>query len=487
MDDIKVARYPSINRIDPAEWDSIVSEDEIVNSHSHLRAIERSGVNSISYRYYLFTRNNDLIAHATVGIFSFGLDVMAAGGIGRFIELIKKRVPSFLQVKVIECGLPTAIGSAISMVDRADNQQILSLLAEELDILASEEKTSLIDIRDAYTAQRKQFDALIESGYRVIPNMANTFFRVHQKTYGEYLDDLVAKRRREILHRQRAFDSMGCTIEKIVDFGSMAEDLSRLWRGTYQHAKEYQREVLNSDYFRYISDFLGDKSFILLCRMHGNPVGFTMLFDSGSKLISTYCGLDYAVNRSTYTYFVLFYRSIEEAIVLGKEWLELGVTNYNPKIEVGAIPEPMFIYTRSTRPLLNLFLAHVLKFMASPPDYNKRRIFNSRFYDRHKISRAVSASLGERRYRVRDVSFDGIGLEGPEFKSRRFKILLIEVPDGLEITLKAKLKNCRKIKEETWQVGFSVKPESTDHLLLWQSFVERYASGAGTHGQDETK
>jgi len=409
---------------------------------------------------------------------------MAAGGAKRLINIIKKIMPSFLQVKVIECGLPTAIGSSLTVVNESDESQILEVLGDELEKMALEERTSLIDIRDVYTPQRRRFDTLLGHGYRVVPNMANTFFRVHQRSFSEYLDDLVSKRRREILHRRKVFESKGCTIEKIYDFEAIAGQLGELWKGTYSRAKEYQREVLNPAYFRYMSRHLGEKSFVLLCRMNTRPIGFTMLLESGNKLISTYCGLDYTVNRSTYTYFVLFYRSIEEAIVMGKEWLELGVTNYNPKIEVGAIPEPMFIYARSTKPLLNFFLSRALKFMAKPPEYNKRRIFNNRFYDRHSISAMVFAFLGDGKYRVRDVSFGGIGLEGPVFPGRGNRRLLVEVPDSLEIMLEAKLKNCSKITDELWRAGFTVKPQNADHLLLWQNFVERFASSGRGDGLD---
>ncbi len=464
--------------IDAGEWNSIVDDHEIYNTHAYLEAIERSGVNNLRYYYFTFRRQAKLIAHASVCVFVFGLDIMAQGGVSTYIDRIKRFFPGFLQVKLIECGHPTTLGSAIVFADvSADTSaRVLALLDEKLVELAKEEKTSLIAVRDVYSSRLTEFAALQRAGYGLIPNMANTFFRIYQGSFQEYLGDLVSKRRREILHRLQVFEEQECVVEKIHDFADIAVELELLWRETFTRAKEYQREVLNAAYFANVSTALGEKSFVLLCKRAGRPIGFTMLIESGNTLISTYCGLDYSHNRSTYSYFVLFYRSIQEAIDLGMEWLELGVTNYNPKIEVGAMPEPMYIYARSTRRLLNLVLVPLLRAAYASPDYNKRRIFNNRYYERHRIDKSVEVDVGGQVNRLTDLSLEGIGTIGP-LKPRKKNVLIhIEISDGLFILLSGRLKIAERMNDGMWRAGYHVEPRSSDHTPLWHDLVRRYSA-----------
>ena len=469
-----------MDSIEAREWDSIVDTEEIYNTHAYLAAIERSGVNDLRYYYFTFHDHGELIAHASASVFVFGLDIMIKGAAGRYIDRIKQAFPRFLRIKLIECGHPTTLGSSIVFagVTPEAAAQVLTLLDTKLAQVARAECTSLIAVRDVYSSRLPAYSALRQAGYGVVPNMANTFLRIYQASYQEYLDDLVARRRREIVHRTKVFEEQGCVVEKITDFAVLADVLEELWRMTYVRAKEYQREVLNADYFRNISDALGDKSFVLLCKKAERPIGFTMLVESGDTLISTYCGLDYAYNRRTYSYFLLFYRSIREAIDLGKKWLELGVTNYNPKIEIGAVPEPMYIYARSTRRFLNSLLIPILKAADATPDYNKRRVFNNRYYERHRIHDDIEVNVGGHIHRLTDLSVAGVGTTCRTRPRRKNVSIRIGISDGLFVLLSGKLRTSEQIEGGAWHAGYVVEPKSPDHRPLWYDFVGRYAADA---------
>ena len=480
MHDINVIQYQSMDSIEAGEWDSIVDDEEIYNTHAYLWAIEHSGVNDLCYYYLTFYQHAKLIAHASVSVFIFGLDIMIKGAAGEYVDRIKRTFPRFLQIKLIECGHPTTLGSSIVFADVSPETaaQVLLTLDTELAQVAKKEKTSLIAVRDVYSSRLSEYSSLRQSGYGVVPNMANTLLRIYQASFQEYLDDLVAKRRREIVHRMHVFEEQGCVVEKIHDFADIADVLEELWRMTYVRAKEYQREVLNAAYFRNLSDALGDKSFVLLCKKAGRPIGFTMLIESGVTLISTYCGLDYTYNRSTYSYFVLFYRSIREAIELRMAWLELGVTNYNPKIEIGAVPEPMYIYARSTRRLLNSVLIPILKAADAPPDYNKRRVFNNRYYERHPIHDNIEVDVGGQIHRLTDLSVEGMGTTCSEKPRRKKAAIRVGISDGLFILLSGRLRASERIEGGVWHAGYAVEPMSPDHRPLWYELVGRYAADA---------
>lgn len=476
MPAIAVTGYDSIDQVDRGEWDTIVAATSIVNSHAYLSAVEASGINGFRYRYLLFHRAGKLIAHVSVGIFEFGLDVMLQGSAKRLVDRVKRVFPRFLHLKVIECGHPTAIGSTIVVAEPGDLPEVLTHLDIEMEKLARREGTSLLAIRDVFTSDLKAVQPLLTRGYRLAPNLSDTIFRVEQASFEEYLEDLVAKRRHEIRQRIRVFREAGCTVRKVVDFASHAPELERLWRQTFDRAKEYQREILNEAYFRNLSVHLGERSFALLCYQGERIIGFTVLLDSGDTLISTYCGLDYEVNRSTYTYFVLFYRSIEEAIALGKARLELGVTNYNPKIEVGALPEPAFILARSTQPLFNLVFAPLLRMTSTPPRLGMRKIFNSRYYERHRAPDRPSVRIAGRSYRLEDASLGGVGVTGSAPLTRRRHTLTLELAPGSSVRLAVAVRRIEHLGEAGYRIGLQVVAMQGESRLRWQDYVRRHGA-----------
>jgi 8-amino-7-oxononanoate synthase len=479
--DYTITRYISIDEIDQTCWDRVVADGDIVNSYAYLSAVEHSCLANIEHRYFEMYRESELVAHASVCLFTFSLDLLLGGIAKRIIVALGSVVRKLLTVTVVECGHPTAIGSSIVVREGEDLRPVLRVIDLELTAIAADAHTSFVDIRDVYAAERGRYSELSKVGYRTMSNMANTYFRVYQRTYAEYVSDLVAKRRYEVLRRRREFEGQGGSIEKVVDFASIASELQRLWENTYGQAIEYQREVLNADYFRLLSDRLGDMSFVLLCKKGDTLIGFTMMIDSGDTLISTYCGLDYASNRSMYTYFMLFYRSIEEAINLGKTWLELGVTNYSPKIEIGAIPKPMYVYTKSTKPLVNALLMPILTWLSKPRVFEKHRIFNSRFFDRHRTGGDMVALIAGKRYQVRDVSAEGVGVEGgPLVAAKRIMIEVFD-NDGVFVRLSGKLQNSSRIDDVTWRMGFRVRTASPEYMPLWYNLVQRRASRSGEH------
>ena len=478
MGDTTIGIVDSIDAADRDEWDSIVPADDILNTHGYQRAIEKSGVNDFRYRYLLFRRQGKLIAHVSVGIFTFGVDVMLQDPLKSILARIKKVFPGFLRITLIECGHPTALGTTIVVKDEEDMPEILALLDAEMSKLARRENTSLCAVRDISAENQSRFLPLLRSGYRATPNMANTFLRLPQASFEDYLEDLVAKRRHEIRQRMKVFQEQGCTVEKITDFSRYAGDLLALWEQTFEHAKEYQREVLTREYFSGLSDSMGERSFILLCRKGERPIGFTLLLDSGDSLISTYCGLDYELNRSTFTYFVLFYRSIEEAIRMGKEWLELGITNYNPKVEVGAIPEPLSIYVKSLKPVAHLFFAPLLRLMASPPFFARRRIFNARYYERYRVTEEVVVRAGGVRCTMGDASEQGLSLVSERALAKKAYSVELVSPPEFALRFPARVRSVQSLDGGRWRMGLAITAMPEEHRPRWEDFLRRYAERA---------
>ncbi len=471
----EVKFFYSTDQIDKNEWNSIVDENFILNSYEYQSAIEKSGINNFRYGYFMIYEENKLIAHISTGILEFELDMMAGNFIKKITGFVRKIFPNFLKMKVIECGHPTALGNTITLTSKEYFKDVLFILEYELTKLAKREKTSIVAIRDCYPKDLKDFIHLNKKGYKKFQNLPNTFIKTQD--YGDfedYLNDLTAKRRHEIKKHLEIFEKSGCEIVKIEDFSEISAEIEKLWINTFKHSKDYQREILNKDYFSNISKNLGEKSFVFVCKYEGKLIGFTMFIDSGEELISTYCGLDYEYSRDFNIYFVLFYKSVEEAIKLKKRYLELGITNYNPKIEIGAIPEPVYVFSKSTNPFVNLFFVPLMGAITAVPDFNKRNIFNKRHFQREQLKAEVNALWRDKIFKVKDVSLNGIGIESDLYiKKGTILNLELKVEYDFPVFMKCRAENVF-LENGKYKIGLSIKKVNKEFYLRFQNSISLY-------------
>lgn len=477
ISDLYFKSFSKIEDINQNEWDSIIPSSHILNSYSYLKAIEESNINNFRYNYFIFYYDKKIIAHISVGILCYELDLMTGKVVKEISRHIRKIIPNFLKMTVIECGHSTALGNTFEIIDSKYTPEIIKIFDRELINLARKEKTSVIALRDFYPADRKKFDLLYKYNYKPYLNLPNTFIKTKYSDFEDYLLDLAAKMRQEIKRRLRAFYNNGCTVEKITDFSDISAKLLELWSNTYKHAKEYQREILNENYFKYISENLKENSFVLLCKNQDKDIGFTMCIDSGDTLISTYCGLDYDYNKKYYTYFILTYKLIEEAINTKKEFLELGITNYNPKIETGAIPIPMFIYAKSINPFFNAIFFILFKFINVLPNFHKRNIFNKRHFDRYNVTENIYCYYKEKEFLLKDVSINGLSIETDCYlkKPNHFELQIV-FQDEFVFYIKVKIVNIIMISNNRYKIGLSIKKINNEYIMHFYHLVSYYES-----------
>src|SRR5512138_992477 len=125
---IECRMHSSILEVDKNEWDSILDPDHILNSYDYQKAVELSKINNFHYHYLLFYNKGNIVAHVSVAVTHFELDMMAGEFYKRMAASVRKIFPSFLRITMIECGHPTALGPSIEIADNAYFTEILELL-----------------------------------------------------------------------------------------------------------------------------------------------------------------------------------------------------------------------------------------------------------------------------------------------------------------------------------------------------------------------
>ncbi len=166
-----------------------------------------------------------------------------------------------------------------------------------------------------------------------------------EKSFEEFLKRINPKIRTQCRAYSREFVNAGGTIE-IIEAPDQAvlEIMNRLYSGTLQyHAENSNLELpipLSPEFFPSLVKALPGASRVFLARLNGDPVGFSLVLDSGGASYFTHCGLDYARTVPSRAYFNLYYAMIADSIRRGVRNLELGAEAYQVKKKLGAVACP---------------------------------------------------------------------------------------------------------------------------------------------------
>jgi hypothetical protein len=365
----------SIADVDPARWNAIVAKNRLICRHEYLRAVEVSRINDCRYFYPVVYDGDNIVAHACVYFISTELDSFAGGSLKRAIGGVRRIWKDFLILRSIECGTPAALGATVSFREGTDKRAALTHIVRETEQLARKLRVGVVLFRDFYEDELTFFDQLRDAGYRRIHNLPCARMEIQWQSFDDYLGSMRSEYRYKILTRIKKFQKSGGAIEVLTDFSSRAEDLARLWRNIYDRATEYRREILLRDFFENVDRYLKSRSAVIVASIGGQPMGFLLLFLDDETMTTIFAGLDYSCSKGHAVYFNLFYKAIEVAIRRGVKDIDFGITTIAPKIELGAVAVPLYMYMKHLSPVWNRIVPRLFEMMTPKSSLYFRNIF----------------------------------------------------------------------------------------------------------------
>lgn len=143
-------------------------------------------------------------------------------------------------------------------------------------------------------------------------------------------------------------ERFGLEVEVCTDYGRYAPQLAALWKNVHEKSSDYSREFLDERFFSTAAIELEGRSETLLFRWQGQIVAFMFNLFGNDDYIVLDWGVDYAFPhyKEANLYRVATLLSLERAIALGKDKMDLGITNYTPKMTLGAEIVPLVYFVR---------------------------------------------------------------------------------------------------------------------------------------------
>lgn len=468
--------YNSIEDVDRGEWDSLVDSAHIVNSYDYLRAVEMAELDNFDFFYLIFYHKDRAIAHCPLVTFVYNVELMAGPFMKAFARKVRKLFPRFLKLKILECGLATQLGTCLTIESSRYDRAVIEELDRAVKKLQKLEGCLVTLIRDFPNIELDRFKHFFSLKYKLFSALPNTIMFLDQGSFQGYLQSLKHKRRYEVKRRLRRFHERGCTVEKVSNTEAYSKDFLDLWFNTYEKSTEMQREILNRAYFENMSSFLGERAYSFVCKREGRVIAFMTILEGEDRLIPIYCGMDYKESKLSYSYFVMLYKTIEEALSKGKSHIELGITTYTPKVEIGMVVEPLHVFSKSTNPLFNLIFAPIMSLTTEIPAIEGRKIFNSSYLASQFKESTVTASADSREFKVKMMTEDELVVFGnAELIGGRRATL--KVSDGrFALYIEAERVSVTELINEEREYTLKIIKVKREDSTLFTYFIERFAA-----------
>jgi predicted N-acyltransferase len=342
--------------------------------HGFLRAWEQVELAGLESKPVLALAEGSQVPLAACPGYFYDLDVptVRTPQLAGLAELIRRAWPRFLFVRTYELGSPTPLTNPFLVPDPklrpAAVKALISAALEE----AERERAEFVLVQNFTSRRGPAAEELARRGFAGVPAPPTAVVDLRFDSFEEYLGAMRAQYRRRA--RQTIKRSAELSVEHHEQFADLAEELARLWRSIYDRAREVKREVLTPEYFAAVSA-LPEMSVLLLRRQNGSIASFALMHSDQPWLSFLQCGFEADAGAGEGAYFRLLYEIVRFGIEQGFEQVDLGITTLTPKLDVGAVPVPLFAWVRHRNPVFQRIIRALAEGPMRAPDVKPRSVF----------------------------------------------------------------------------------------------------------------
>ena len=374
---IKIKTFDSIKDVPKEHWDSILkNNNSCTYSYAFWQIMEQSKLNDFSYHYALFYDVNE----NPIGLTSFytittDIAIFSPRKLKYLLQFIRQTFPNFLKFKMLECGTPITLNQPLIVSEASNYDAVIKSLNDLLLSTAKNQGHFLIVVRDFEPDVHSIESNFKAAGYHIVDSLPTTYMNILWESTNEYLASMKSYYRCKLLKHLQINETQGTRHELREDFDDLSEILCNQWHVVHNHASEYQREVLTAEFYKEFSIKMGAHSKVLLFYRNGALVGHALLLMDNELLRWLYFGRNEALNDSLYIY--VADKVIETAILLGAKKLELGLTTYAIKKDLGAYLSPIKLALRSPLWLIDRHISLFYPLLNHVPEINNKIIFKN--------------------------------------------------------------------------------------------------------------
>jgi Acetyltransferase (GNAT) domain len=329
--------------------------------HRYYELVEDTLAHDFEYRYFV-------VRDARGGVLAIqpflllDQDLLAGAGprVGAFVALMRRAWPRLLRLRTLMLGCAAGEGH-LDGEDWARQRTTARLIADALVPHARALGAPLIVLKEFPAQYRDPLQCFTAQGFARIPSMPMTRLDIEYENFEQYLQQALSRKtRRDLRLKFRAAEQAApISLEICGDATPIIDELYPLYLQVYNRSR-LQFERLTKAYFCEIGRRMPDKVRFFVWRQHGRTVAFSLCMFEGEAIYAEYLGLDYAVALDLHLYHYAARDVIRWGMANGFKSFRSSGLNYDPKLHMRHVLEPLDLYVRHTCAMLNAVLARIL-------------------------------------------------------------------------------------------------------------------------------
>lgn len=349
---------PTIKDIPKDSWDRLFGPD-LVEGYGYQKTLEESGMKEFSFGYLLAKRQEKLVAVIPFFVMDFTLDTLLPAFLRKLILSLK--LGRWLKMKILFLGTPAAEEFYLGITQDEDLNLFVEKALEKIMALCKKEKIRGFAFNNLSQDNKTLAGCLKEKGLIELEGLPTTLIKIETDSLQGYLNKLSHNARKDFRKKLKAAPAT-LTTEIRDDIGGISEKIYALYLHNFDDADVYF-EVLTEEFFRNICRNMPEEAKFFITRDKDKIVAFNLCLMKGRLFIDKFIGFDPAVSHKYHLYFTTFAHNLEWCIKNGFRFYQPGITDYYPKVRLGAKLIPLHLYAKAINPFLNWLVKLTAKFI----------------------------------------------------------------------------------------------------------------------------
>ena len=328
--------------------------------HRYYELVEDTLHPEFEYRYFVLKDAAGQIS-AVQPFFLLDQDLLV-GASARYRVLIgvARRIwPRLMRARTLMVGCVAGEGHLDG--DEACEGPSVELLASAIAGEARRLGARLVVFKEFPARYRPALECLIRHGFTRIPSLPMTKLCIDYANFDDYMRRALNSATRRKLRKKFEATTRASALEMSItnDATPVIAHVYPLYLQVYERSKLHF-EKLTEKYFCDLGRRMGDKVRFFLWRQNGRIIAFATCMVHGDAIYAEYIGLDYDVALDLHLYHYVFRDLVSWAMDNGYKWFRSSGLNYDPKLHLRHLLDPIDLYVRHTSAPINAVLKRIL-------------------------------------------------------------------------------------------------------------------------------
>jgi hypothetical protein len=326
--------------------------------------VEDTLENDFEYRYFAITGSSGEVL-AIQPFFILDQDLLAgtSPNISSLIGVVRRVWPGFMRARTLMIGCAAGEGHLDGDDGKAQHSHA-KILASCVTEHARQLKSSIIVLKEFPAKYRTPLKCFEERGFTRVPSLPMTKLNIDYSGFDEYMNLALNSATRSKLRKKFRIAAQASPIEMTIvdDVTPFIGDIYPLYLQVYERSNLHF-EKLTAEYFCRIGQQMSDKARFFIWRQNAKIIGFALCMVDGDAVYAEYVGFDYSVALKLHLYHYVVRDIITWAMENGYKCFRSSGLNYDPKLHMRHLLDPIDLYVRHTSRFVNTMLKWVLPLM----------------------------------------------------------------------------------------------------------------------------